>query len=752
MKRLLVRFKKYLTIENCVVIISFLIFLFIYSRLFTNKILTSGDSWYLPQSFIKEYIPSFWYDSYSTGGLYPLTFTQIPIFFIFNGLYKLFNIDYNLGVKILFYFPFLIISVISGFLVSLKMSKDKVIASLVFLFFSTNTYILSVVIGSTPLIALSYSLMPLSLYFFHKFFILKSYKKYEYLLNGIFFGLIILLDIRYAHIFAIFIVLFLTLNYFLNNISLNIRELFKFILLFIIGIMIVNLFWILPYRYSGNELISLPANYDNPNWINVNTVNDYVNLFSIKHAYWPNILDGVKNNIEWYWLIFFILMFFNFIIYKKENKQNNYMLLILVSSILFLGSNFIFKDFNTWIFSNVPSFNIQRDPFKYFVLIILSIYMFIVNLKIYTRNIKILLLISFIFPILISIDMNYGLFKEKEIPKDFIELNEILSMDKSLNKTLWIPYKHRYGEFNTNKPTLQYIDFQSYGFLNLTKSDENVINNKDKFSSLLNYFGIKYLIIPYDPMNEWDSQVYSNMLEKNKYLDILLSMDNLNYIPLSNKLHLFINNQYKSIIESEKISYNKINSSKYILNISSSGLNNDLYFLQTYHNNWKLYLKPINSNTKDCNVIQEYNNDGKNIKECEHTQKFFEGEELSYLWKKPIFEDTHQLVYDYANQWTIDPEYIKANYDNSYYKENPDGSIDIELTLYFKPQSYFYLGIIISGTTLILCLGYLGYDFWENKNNKSDKDKSNLIIKEPKKIEKSSSNKSEIKKKKVKRV
>ncbi len=49
------------------------------------------------------------------------------------------------------------------------------------------------------------------------------------------------------------------------------------------------------------------------------------------------------------------------------------------------------------------------------------------------------------------------------------------------------------------------------------------------------------------------------------------------------------------------------------------------------------------------------------------------------------------------------------------YKENPDGSIDIELTLYFKPQSYFYLGIIISGTTLILCLGYLGYVFYRKR-------------------------------------
>jgi hypothetical protein len=62
------------------------------------------------------------------------------------------------------------------------------------------------------------------------------------------------------------------------------------------------------------------------------------------------------------------------------------------------------------------------------------------------------------------------------------------------------------------------------------------------------------------------------------------------------------------------------------------------------------------------------------------------------------------------------------------YKENPDGSIDLEFTLYFKPQSYFYLGIIISGTTLILCLSYLGYTFYRHrKQGRSSKVDSDSV-------------------------
>jgi ABC-type uncharacterized transport system fused permease/ATPase subunit len=78
------------------------------------------------------------------------------------------------------------------------------------------------------------------------------------------------------------------------------------------------------------------------------------------------------------------------------------------------------------------------------------------------------------------------------------------------------------------------------------------------------------------------------------------------------------------------------------------------------------------------------------------------------------------MVNDYANQWTIDPNYIKQNFDKSYYKENPDGSIDVELTLYFKPQSYFYLGLIISGTTLLGCFTYLGYDLVKRRKRRKE--------------------------------
>lgn len=43
---------------------------------------------------------------------------------------------------------------------------------------------------------------------------------------------------------------------------------------------------------------------------------------------------------------------------------------------------------------------------------------------------------------------------------------------------------------------------------------------------------------------------------------------------------------------------------------------------------------------------------------------------------------------------------------NQYFR-NSDGNYNINLILYFKPQSYVYLGLTINGVTLFICIGYL---------------------------------------------
>lgn len=74
---------------------------------------------------------------------------------------------------------------------------------------------------------------------------------------------------------------------------------------------------------------------------------------------------------------------------------------------------------------------------------------------------------------------------------------------------------------------------------------------------------------------------------------------------------------------------------------------------------------------------------------------------------EPLSEETHYKINDYGNSWLIDADNlcVRANLCH----KNPDGSWDMDMVIEFWPQRWFYLGLLISGTTLAGCLGYLGF-------------------------------------------
>jgi len=106
---------------------------------------------------------------------------------------------------------------------------------------------------------------------------------------------------------------------------------------------------------------------------------------------------------------------------------------------------------------------------------------------------------------------------------------------------------------------------------------------------------------------------------------------------------------------------------------------------------------------------------------------FFEGEELSYLWQKPLREESHEVVNEYANGWMINLNDNLTWSDQTTYltkwlregriTRNDDWSYQVNLVLYFRPQSWFYVGLMISGATLVSLLGRLARDRRRRRRN-----------------------------------
>jgi hypothetical protein len=108
----------------------------------------------------------------------------------------------------------------------------------------------------------------------------------------------------------------------------------------------------------------------------------------------------------------------------------------------------------------------------------------------------------------------------------------------------------------------------------------------------------------------------------------------------------------------------KVNPTKYQIHIKT----NQPYFLvlsQSYHTLWQAYYGDTNW--------------------------------LTALFKKPIDEPRHFKVNGYANAWYF------------------DRTGDYDVTIYFRTQSWFYIGLIISGVSLLGCAGYIVWRRWNRQ-------------------------------------
>jgi hypothetical protein len=143
------------------------------------------------------------------------------------------------------------------------------------------------------------------------------------------------------------------------------------------------------------------------------------------------------------------------------------------------------------------------------------------------------------------------------------------------------------------------------------------------------------------------------------------------------------------------ISFKKINPTKYQIKIENASQPFFLIFLETYDPRWKAYAE--DRDIKFNEIVASYDN--VNVHEAKH-EMIFTPEDIFYLFAKSLPDNVHFITNGYANAWYIDPKEI-----------DKDGDGNFTITLYFLPQSLFYLGLFISGITFLVCIAYLLYGY-----------------------------------------
>lgn len=109
----------------------------------------------------------------------------------------------------------------------------------------------------------------------------------------------------------------------------------------------------------------------------------------------------------------------------------------------------------------------------------------------------------------------------------------------------------------------------------------------------------------------------------------------------------------------------------------------------------------------------------KNFQGTIQNDNLDKGSVFETWFKDPLDEKNHLKANGYANSWLINADEICK--DSNKCIQNPDGSYDMELVVEFWPQRLFYLGLFISGSTLLVCTMCLIYYKRKSKRLKNEK-------------------------------
>lgn len=447
-----------------------------------------------------------------------------------------------------------------------------------------------------------------------------------------------------------------------------------------------------------------------------------------------------KSMLAFFSVAYFAVILTLFTIIKKKNelKKIIYPISILLVIFIFFSMRAYgpFKEIGLFLYS-IPPFVLFRSPEKVFSIIPFLYVVLLVGLlhsaglrrKFVYALFGILLLIppfyaNTMYKILSGKDnpnskYNYVV----TIPKEYYDVQDIINQDASSGSIISVPYSVKNSVNWAQYPTWNfigqdvlhllynkfYISANSYDHptrettLSFKEFNEKK-GSPDELLSLFKKFSGSYVFYHKDVEPEFiENSEYMRWALKELKQDSKIELANSNFYF---DLYRIQDAEFVPIMDSEApIAFGKVSPSKYrvMMNVKEKS---SLEFHQTFDAQWKLYPVPVTNGSWCRDLIYH---GATQVKECFQDQKFFEGEELSYFWKKPMPEANHALVKEYANHWVIDPEYIKAHYPPNYYKVQKDGSVDMEFVVYFKTQGYMYLGITAYVFGL---LGFLGYVVW----------------------------------------
>ncbi len=682
---------------------------------FTFDLLTAKDFGFWLNETAREFLnfPLSWWSKDGLGWTYDVP--SVYPFVLLYGIFAHFNVEYAIYERLIFAWPIVIAGSLGSYLLLKKILQSPAGILTGYLVYNFNTFFL-ILQTSHWTLAATYAVLPLYLYLFIDALEKKSW--YLGILTGLVGFIISFFEFRLFYLSIWIFLFYFLINYLLRNaknIFFQMKRILMMLMVFFIVISL-NAYWLINYIYGSGlkDAVFLQRGLWGNSFFNLSE------SFTLFHPFWTgtNPLDFVVQPIP---IFFWLIPIFAFLGLITNIKNRTILFFGLISLIGILLSKQVanpWPDLYPWLFDHFPGFNAFREASKFYLFTALGysvlIGSFVAWLWKNWNDTKWKVAGKYAFTILIVAIFLWNskplvtseirtLFVPRHIPNDYLILKNFILQQPGFFRTFWTPRESRWAIYTNEKPKIgnvALVTFEWKEFVAYSQHDDQWpvknqivdIFNKEFSDQLFDVSSIKYIILPIqDNANEDDffyhyggvedpaiRDFYLQKLDAAPFLkriDIgtkeLLVYENENHRP-----HIYTTAQLETITQDipfTQSEHSQVNSTQYSVILKNISQPIYINFSESFHPDWKLRVG-------DFNWYDVFN------------KNYF------------LPDDFHVKNDAMLNSFKIDPDYIRTHYPPSVYTINTDGSIDLELTLYFKPQSYFYLGLIISVTTLIGCL------------------------------------------------
>lgn len=699
-------YKKYLTSLWSVFLLIFIAVLVHRTWFDFSTILTHGDWIYWHKETVKELLTGWgtWIQFMNLGS--PNIQTSQYLFMSAWYLLSQLGVTFDQAAKLTFFVPISLSTFLSSYYLVKKLTRCNLAAVVASIYYGTTVY----GIINQPPIQMIYALAPLLIHIFINS--CESNRGRDWVVLALIYTIGVCYEPRVMYIVTFILSILFVLHIFLG--LKNIKRVLLRIPFFISLTLLLNLFWLLPLilgdTYGAVEKIANRGLFGN----NLFTLTQSIVVFPWN---WtggiPNI-QFINQPVLWYfWLIPIITIFA--LMTMRGAYKGKYLLyfLILVCIGVFFSKQTSqpFGNLYKSLYSFFPGFNLFREASKFYLITCLG-YMGVIGYAVSYINkyhpTRRFLSVFMVFVLVSSSLLNSKPFFTGEIgsitvpraiPNEYNLVKQYILSDPEFSRILYVPFISRWGIATTLHPKVGFNYLQDW----VLKAESKNLKSREKIGffnqsyahQALSIMSIKYIVLVTNDTklddiyfsSDADRISQKNRLNNTRYLGkINLNTSSLSiYENVESRPHIYTTYVKETIsdnISYEKIAYSSANPTMYTISAANISKPFFINFSESFHPGWKLRVGDFK--WSDAVLMSNYS-----------------------LQNNIHIENDSGL-----NSFYIDPISICKKYRC---EKNSDGSYNISFTLFFRPQSYFYLGLIISIVTFVLCIIYLFYGHFRER-------------------------------------